>query len=99
MSDPSNAALQVPAKAPANDLLTKIRLYGTVAVSMFAMATFAFALLWSFLTNDEGMKNLTGGAAVAMATTAINWWMGSSKGSEKKDDIIANSPPVVPPTS
>lgn len=77
-----------------DDRLEKIRVYGTVVVSCFVLATFAFALLWSFWTGDEGMKNLTGGAAVALATTAVNWWMGSSKGSEQKDAIIAKSPPA-----
>ena len=73
--------------------LDKMRIYGTVSLSVLAYLTFLGAMIWSFVLEDSTMMSLTVGAAVANATTAINWWLGSSKGSEKKDDVIAASQP------
>lgn len=74
--------------------LESVRGWGTVGLSILAYVTFIGALVWSFIVKDNTMMSLTVGAAVANATTAINWWLGSSKGSEKKDDVIATSRPI-----
>lgn len=74
----------------------RIRVIGTIGVSVFVLSAYTLALVYSFVTHDESMKNLLGGGALAMAGTAVNWWLGSSKGSEKKDDVIASTVPPAP---
>lgn len=62
---------------------------GAIAISSVALLTFTGALIASFVTGDAGLLNLTVGAAIANATTAVNFWLGSSSGSQKKDETIA----------
>ncbi len=62
--------------------------WGAIIVSVVALATFTGALVVSFFFKDSGLLNLTVGAAIANATTAVGFWLGSSSGSQKKDDVI-----------
>jgi hypothetical protein len=62
--------------------------WGSIIVSVVALATFTGALVVSFFFKDSGLLNLTVGAAIANATTAVGFWLGSSSGSQKKDDVI-----------
>ncbi len=63
--------------------------WGAIAVSVLTLITFVGALIASFITKDSTMLSLAVGAAVANATTVVNYWLGSSSGSQKKDDMIA----------
>lgn len=63
--------------------------YGAIAASVLALLTFTGALVVSFFFSDPGLLNLTVGAAIANATTAVNFWLGSSSGSQKKDETVA----------
>lgn len=71
-----------------------VTLWGAIIVSVVALVTFTGALIvafYVFLTSDPkdaGLLQLTVGAAIANATTAIGFWLGSSSGSQKKDDVI-----------
>ena len=62
--------------------------WGAIIVSVIALVTFTGALVVSFFRQDPGLLNLTVGAAIANATTAIGFWLGSSSGSQKKDEVI-----------
>ena len=61
--------------------------WGAIIVSVVALLTFTAALVVAFF-NDKSLLQLTVGAAIANATTAIGFWLGSSSGSQKKDDVI-----------
>src|SRR5215469_12754430 len=63
-------------------------LWGAIIVSIVTLLTFTGALVVSFFFKDSGLLNLTVGAAIANATTAVGFWLGSSSGSQKKDDTI-----------
>lgn len=63
--------------------------YGAIGISILSLLTFTGALVASFFFSDPGLLNLTVGAAIANATTAVNFWLGSSSGSQKKDDTVA----------
>jgi len=55
-----------------------------------ALSTFTGALVVSFFFRDSGLLNLTVGAAIANATTAVGYWLGSSSGSKGKDEAIVD---------
>jgi len=63
-------------------------LWGAIVVSVVTLLTFTGALIVSFFFKDPNLLNLTVGAAIANATTAVGFWLGSSSGSQKKDDVI-----------
>lgn len=64
-------------------------LWGAIIVSIVTLLTFTGALVVSFFVKDgTALLNLTVGAAIANATTAVGFWLGSSSGSQKKDDVI-----------
>lgn len=63
-------------------------MWGAIIVSIVTLLTFTGALVVSFFFKDSGLLNLTVGAAIANATTAVGFWLGSSSGSQKKDDVI-----------
>jgi hypothetical protein len=60
---------------------------GLIIVSAVTLVTFTGALVVSFFFQDKGLLNLTVGAAIANATTAVAFWLGSPSGSQKKDDV------------
>ena len=76
-----------------------VSLWGAIIVSVVTLLTFTGALVVSFLTLSHSqdqdvlklstnLLNLTVGAAIANATTAVGFWLGSSSGSQKKDEVI-----------
>ena len=71
--------------------LSNVRLGGQIATSVLSLLIFLGCLIVSFYAKDSQMELLVVGAAIANATTVVNYWLGSSSGSEKKTDII--SPP------
>ncbi len=66
-----------------------VSLVGAIIVSVVALLTFTGALIVAFFKPDLGLLQLTVGAAIANATTAVGFWLGSSSGSQKKDDVIS----------
>jgi hypothetical protein len=62
--------------------------WGAIAVSVVTLLTFTGALIVAYISNKENLLELTVGAAIANATTAVGFWLGSSSGSQKKDDVI-----------
>src|SRR5229473_3097517 len=65
-----------------------IQILGSIIVSFVVLLTFVVALGVSFFMKDSTIMALTVGAAIANATTAVGFWLGSSSGSQKKDDVI-----------
>lgn len=63
--------------------------WGAIAISVVSLITFTASLVVAFFLKDPGLLNLTVGAAIANATTAVGYWLGSSSGSQKKDETIA----------
>jgi len=63
-------------------------LWGAIIVSVVTLLTFTGALVVAYIKGDPALLNLTVGAAIANATTAVGFWLGSSSGSQKKDDLI-----------
>ena len=72
-------------------------LYGAIAVSVLTLITFAGCLVVAYLKQDQTSIALLVGAVVANASTAVSYWLGSSSGSAKKDDTIAQRPTTSPP--
>lgn len=70
--------------------LETIRAYGAIIVSILALITFTAALVTSFIIKDEGLLNLTVGAAIANSTIAVGYWLGSSSSTAHKDQLLAN---------
>jgi IPT/TIG domain len=65
-----------------------ISTWGAIVVSVVVLLTFTGALVVAFFLKEPALLNLTVGAAIANATTAVGFWLGSSSGSQKKDEVI-----------
>lgn len=69
---------------------------GTTLMSIMAAANFIAAFVVAFLSKDQANLGLLIGASIANFTTVVSYWVGSSAGSQKKDEIIAaSSPPSI----
>lgn len=64
----------------------RIATWAPPVVSVIALLIFAMAYLIAYLSKDNQTLVMMAGAAITMATQAINFWTGSSSGSQKKDD-------------
>lgn len=62
--------------------------WGAIIVSVLALLIFTGALVVAFFHPELNLLQLTVGAAIANATTAVGFWLGSSSGSQKKDEVI-----------
>jgi IPT/TIG domain len=69
-----------------------VSLWGAIIVSVVTLLTFSGALIVAFYIRDTTLGGpllqLIVGAAIANATTAVGFWLGSSSGSQKKDEVI-----------
>ena len=69
-----------------------VSLWGAIIVSVVTLLTFSGAIIVAFYIKDTSiggpLLQLTVGAAIANATTAVGFWLGSSSGSQKKDEVI-----------
>lgn len=77
----------------------KVTVYGAIAVSVLVLGIFAGCLVIAYVTRDNSSIALLVGAAVSMATTAVGFWLGSSAGSQKKDDrpAVPSETVIAPP--
>jgi hypothetical protein len=62
---------------------------GRIGLAILTQLLLLGACGFAIVDKDQQLQLLIAGAIIANATTAINWFFGSSAGSEKKDDIIA----------
>lgn len=60
--------------------------YGAIAVSVLVLATFLGGVTLAYIHHDAQSQSLYTGAIIANATTAVGFWLGSSAGSQKKDE-------------
>jgi len=58
-------------------------------VSVVGMAIFGMGYLIAFATADQGSLGLFAGAAIVIGSNVVNYWLGSSAGSTKKDATMA----------
>lgn len=65
--------------------------YGQISVSLLAQVTFAGTVIAAFFLHDAQILLLLVGAVIANATQTLQFWVGSSSGSQKKDDAIAQA--------
>lgn len=68
-----------------------VSLYGQIAVSLASMVIFAGTVVVAFFFKDPNLLLLVVGAVIANATSAVQFWIGSAAGSQKKDDTIATA--------
>jgi len=65
-------------------------LWAKPAVSFFAMGIFVAAFVIAYLANDKTSLTLLMGVAGSMGTTVVNYWVGSSAGSDKKTELLSS---------
>jgi hypothetical protein len=70
---------------------------GAILVSLVNGLAFLVALLVAFLSHDGTNLALLIGAVIANASTTISFWLGSSAGSARKTELLAQAPAIVPP--
>lgn len=75
---------------------SNVRLYGQIATSVLSLVIFCGCLIVSFYAKDSQMELLVVGAAIANATTVVNYWLGSSSGSTQKTELLDSKPPTPP---
>jgi len=63
--------------------------WGAIVVSVLSLGAFFLAFGVAYLSSDQNNLSLLDGSAIGMASTAVAYWLGSSSGSQKKDDVIA----------
>jgi hypothetical protein len=74
-----------------------IRAWGQVLISFYALTIFGIVAVYSFWENNEKLETVIVGAVVGFIAGVMSFWVGSSIGSQSKDDVIANSWPVGTP--
>lgn len=62
--------------------------WGPIVVSGMAMVLFFAAICVAWWTKDASLPLLLG-AAATNAATVVSYWLGSSSGSKRKDQVIA----------
>ena len=71
-----------PASSPA------VTLWGAPVVTVLAYGTFLAAIIVALIVKNDTLLVALCGAAATNATTAVQWWLGSSKGSADKSATI-----------
>lgn len=61
------------------------------SLGILIQAIFVAALGIAYVSGDTNALTLMYGAVISNATTVINYYFGSSRGSQKKDDTIADA--------
>jgi hypothetical protein len=69
--------------------LTNLSTLGAIIVSITTLVIFVASFVVAYLLNSETALVLLFGTAAANATTVVAYWVGSSSGSQKKDETIA----------
>jgi hypothetical protein len=63
--------------------------WGAIAVSVLASLSFTAALIIAYMAKDQANLSLLIGAVISNFSTAVSFWLGSSAGSQRKDEILA----------
>lgn len=72
--------------------------WAPVVISVVVLVTFG-VVMWAALTRalptgSETILNMLLGTLAAMATSVVSYWVGSSRGSDRKTDMLYRSTPV-----
>jgi ABC-type uncharacterized transport system permease subunit len=62
--------------------------WGAIAISVLASLGFITALVIAYISHDTTSQSLLVGAIISNFSTAVSFWLGSSMGSQKKDERI-----------
>ena len=68
--------------------MDQVRVLGSFIFSLLAFFAFFIVVMGAFWLHDTALINQVTIASITAATTALSYWVGSSKGSDKKDDAI-----------
>ena len=71
--------------------------WGAIAVSVLVCLIFVVAFAVAYFSHDTTSLSLLVGAAIANFSTSVSFWLGSSAGSQKKDERIAQLAGKPPP--
>ncbi len=74
-----------------------LREYGAIVVSVLVTIAFLVALGVAYLSKDQSNLGLLIGAVIAQFSGVVSYWVGSSVGSAKKDDVLSNMAQGPPP--
>ena len=80
----------IPADTPEPRASTPEPNWAKPSVSVVGLVIFALGYGISFVMKDSTVQTMYAGAAIAMGQQVIGYWLGSSAGSAKKDETIAN---------
>lgn len=69
-----------------NEVITA---WGRVAVSAIGQILLAVALVMAYQLGNDTILNIVVGAIVANGTTIVQYYLGSSASSNKKDEVVA----------
>jgi len=77
-------------ETPLSDLTPAQRrmIWGSPIVAVYAMTIFVVALIIAYMRGTENLLTILLGVAAANATTAVNYYLGSSFSSMRKDLVI-----------
>lgn len=64
-------------------------------IALASMALLGAVIVYAAVMRDHDMMTLCVGAVIAMATGAVNYYLGSSSGSARKTEITAAAAPRV----
>ncbi len=67
-----------------------LREYGAIVVSVLVTVAFLVALGVAYLSKDQANLGLLIGAIIAQFSGVVQYWVGSSLSSAKKDDVLSN---------
>ena len=71
--------------------------YATALVATYVMVIFVVLIAVAYLRNNDQMLGILTGVGATMAGAAVNYYLGSSAGSDKKTDLLAASVPAPAP--
>ena len=71
------------------DLPDRLTEYGKLVTSVLFGGAFICALIYAYIAKDQDSKELLVGAVISNANTVVQFFLGSSSGSQKKDDNLA----------
>lgn len=63
-------------------------------ISIVAMGIFLVAMLIAYSLKESGALNIMLGTAAAMGLSVVNYWLGSSSGSDRKTEMLNKPPPA-----
>jgi uncharacterized membrane protein YjjP (DUF1212 family) len=70
--------------------MSKIAQWGAIIVSILACIAFAAALFIAYLSKDQTNLSMLMGVVAGGFNTVVAFWLGSSAGSQKKDEALIN---------